>query len=142
MVTIGDRLSDLASSNDEKDGEDEDDEDTELGKLSENDEPSWVSGTISKRVLHHMKRFRQKQMKLDELTQPGCGDAASNFRERDTKYGTTELRVPAVVKPQTGDGAAAQVRITLESLWSVLISSSEYRKCRKGLLNQEVVKWG
>jgi len=52
LNTIGDNLSDLASSDNGEDGEDEDDdkEDTELGKLSEDDEPSWVIGKISQMV--------------------------------------------------------------------------------------------
>jgi len=66
-------LSDLASSEDEEDGEDEDDdeEDTELGKLSEDDELGWVMGRISKKIQHCMESIRQKQMRLDELTQAG-----------------------------------------------------------------------
>jgi hypothetical protein len=71
LVAIGDSLSDLASSDDGEDGEDEDDEETEQGKLSEDDEPSWVMGIITKTVQQRMERFRQKQMKFDELTQPG-----------------------------------------------------------------------
>jgi len=39
-------------------------------------------------------------MRLDELTQPGWGDAANYFRERYMKYGTAELKVSAVVMPQ------------------------------------------
>ena len=66
MVTIGDSLSYLASSNDEEDGEDEDNEDTEWGKLSEDDQPSWVMGTITKMVQQCMERFQQKAMMLDE----------------------------------------------------------------------------
>ena len=46
-------------------------------------------------------------MKLDELTQPGWEDAADYFSERDKKYGTSELSVPAVVQPQTNDDAPA-----------------------------------
>ena len=69
-AAIGDSLSDLASSDDGEDGED-DDEETEQGKLSEDDEPGWVMGTITKTVQQYMESFRQKQMKLDELTQPG-----------------------------------------------------------------------
>jgi len=80
MAAIGDSLSDLASSDDGVDGEDEDEE-TELGKLSKNDEPGWVMGTISKTVQHRMESFRQKQIKFDELTQPGSVDAAHYFRE-------------------------------------------------------------
>jgi len=106
MAAIGDSLSDLASSDDGKDGEDEDEE-TEQGKLSEDDEPGWVMGTITKTVKQRMKSFWQKQMKLDELTQPGWEDAADYFRERDKKYSTAELRVPVVIQPQTDDGASA-----------------------------------
>jgi hypothetical protein len=65
---IGESLTDIASSDDEEDGEDQDDEeDTELGKLSEDDEPGWVMGTISKMVHHHMKRFQQEQMRLNKV---------------------------------------------------------------------------
>jgi len=55
LNTIGDSLSDRASSDDEQDGEDEEDdeEDTELCMLSD-DEPGWVMGTISKTVQHRM----------------------------------------------------------------------------------------
>jgi hypothetical protein len=64
MAAIGDSLSDLASSDDGEDGEDEDEE-TEQGKLSKDDEPGWVMGTISKTAQQRMESFRQKQMKLD-----------------------------------------------------------------------------
>jgi len=77
---IRDSLSDLASSHDEEDAEDdEDDKDAEQGKLSEYDEPGWVIGTIPNTVQRRMERFWQKQMKLDQLTQPGWGDAAYYF---------------------------------------------------------------
>jgi len=107
LVAIGDSLSDLASSDDGEDVEDEDDEETEQGKLSDDDEPSWVMGTITKTVQQRMESFGQKQMKLDELTQPGWADAADYFCERDKKYGTSELRVPAVVQQRTNDDAPA-----------------------------------
>jgi len=76
MVAIRESLSDVASSDDGEDGEDDDDEETEQGQLNEDDEPGWVMGTITKTVQQHMKRFRQKQMKLDELNQPGWENAA------------------------------------------------------------------
>jgi predicted alpha/beta-fold hydrolase len=50
-----------------------------------------------------MEKFLQNQMKFDKLTQPGLEDAADYFRERDMKYCTSELRVPAVVQLQTID---------------------------------------
>ena len=105
MVAIGDSLSDVPSSNNEEDGDDGDDDDTERGRLSEDDEPGWVMGNISKTVHQCMERFRQKQMKLDDLTQLGWGDTANHSCERDKKYRTTKFRVPAVVKLQTDDGS-------------------------------------
>ena len=56
------------------------------------------------------------QMKLDELTQPGCRDSADYFCERDKKYGTTELKVPAVVKPHTDNNAAIPAPSTFGEL--------------------------
>ena len=116
LVAIRDSLSDLASSDDGEDGEDEDDEETEQGKLSKDDEPGWVMGTITTTVQQRMERFRQMQMKLDELTQPGWEDAADYFSERDKKYGTFELRVPAVIQPQTNDDAPASPLTTIGEL--------------------------
>jgi hypothetical protein len=54
-------------------------------------------GTFHKTVQQHMERFRQKQMNIDELTQLGWEDVADNFCENDKKYGTSQLRVPAVI---------------------------------------------
>jgi len=101
LNAIGDSLSALVSPEDEEDGEDKDDdqEETELRKRSEHDEPGWVMGTFSKTVQHRMVSFRQKQTRLDKLVQPGWWDSAEYICERDMKYGTTELKVPAVVKP-------------------------------------------
>jgi hypothetical protein len=53
-----------------------------------------------------MESFRQKQMRLDELTHPGWDDATHYFRERYMNYGMSELMVPAVVLPQTEQTAA------------------------------------
>jgi len=97
LAAIGDSLSDPASSDDGENGEDEDVEETEQGKLSEDDEPGWVMGTHTKMVQQHMERFPQKQMKLDNLTQPGWEDAADYFRARDEKYVTSEFMDPAIV---------------------------------------------
>jgi hypothetical protein len=115
LNAIRDSLSDLARSDDEQDGEDEEDdeEDTELGKLSDDDEPGWVMGTITKVVPHRIESFRLKQMRFDELTQPGWGDAANYFYERDMRYGTAELQVPVVVKPQIDSTTATPSLITV-----------------------------
>jgi len=69
-------------------------------------------GTITKTVQRRMESCRQKQMRLDELTQPGWGDAANYFRERDMRYGTAELKVLAVVKPQIETTVATPSPIT------------------------------
>jgi len=53
--------------------------------LSNDDEPGWVMGTITKTELQRMERFWQKQVKLHELTQPGWEDAADYFRAWETK---------------------------------------------------------
>jgi len=121
LNAIGYSLSNLASSEDEADGEgkDDDEENTELGKLSKDDEPGWVMGTISKMVQHCMESFRQKQMRRDTLTQTGWGDAADLFSEREVKYGMTELMVPAVVKPQTVTTTATPSRTTFGELMQV-----------------------
>ena len=118
LNAIGESLSDLARSDDEQDGEDEEDDEeyTELGKVSDDDEPGWVMGTITKTVQHRMESFQQKQMRLDELTQPGWGDAANYFRERDMTYGTAELKVPAVVKPQIDTTTATPSPISVGEL--------------------------
>jgi hypothetical protein len=120
LVAIGDSLSDLATSDDGEDGEEEDDEETQQGNLSEDDEPGWVMGTITTTVQQRVERFRQKQMKLDELTQLGWEDAADYFREQDKKYGTTELKVPAVVQPQSNDDSPAPLPATFGELMESL----------------------
>jgi hypothetical protein len=101
LNSIRDILRDLVSSDHEQDWEDveENEEDTELGKFSDDVEPCWVMGTIKKTVQHRMDSFPQKQMRLDELTQPGRRNAVNYFCERDMKYGTAKLKVPAIVKP-------------------------------------------
>jgi len=120
LVAIGDSLSDLASSDDGEDGDDEDDEETEQGKLSEDDEPSRVMGTITETVQQRLERFRQKQMKLNELTQPGWEEPAHFFCSQDNQYGTSELRVLAVVQPQTNDDALAPPPTTFGELMESL----------------------
>jgi hypothetical protein len=105
---IGDNQSDLASSEDQEDGEDEGDneEDTGHGKLSNNDKPRRVMGTISKTVQHRMESIQQKQLRLNELMQPGWGDAADYFCDSDMKYGRTDLKASDVGTPQAASTAA------------------------------------
>jgi hypothetical protein len=107
LVAIADIRSDLASSDDGEDGEDQDANETGKGNLRKDDEPGWVMGTITITVQQCMERFRQKQMMLDELTQPGWEDAAGFFGERVKMYGTSELRVPPIAQPQTNEDTPA-----------------------------------
>ena len=67
-----------------------------------------------------MERFWQKQMKLDELTQPRWGDAADYFRKRDKKHGMPELKVPAVIKSQMDNVAVAPPPTTVGELLETL----------------------
>jgi len=105
---IRDGLSDLASSDNKQDREHEEDDeaDTELGKLIDDDKSDWVMGTISKTVQQRMDSLRQKQMRLDEVMQPGWGDTANYHRERDMTNRTAELNLLAVVKPQLNTTSA------------------------------------
>jgi hypothetical protein len=61
LNAIGYSLSDLARSEDGEDGEYEDNykEDTGHGKLTDDDEPGFMLGTISKTVQHRMESFGQ-----------------------------------------------------------------------------------
>jgi hypothetical protein len=61
--------------------------------------------TTTEMMQQHIERIRQKQIKLNELMQPGWEDAAHYFPECEKKYGRSELRVPAVVQPQTDNAA-------------------------------------
>jgi hypothetical protein len=70
---------------------------SEQGKLNKDDETGWVICRITKMAPQRLERFWQKQMTLEELTQPGWEDAADYFDGRDTKYGKFEYWVPAVV---------------------------------------------
>jgi len=107
IVAIQDSQRDIASSNDVENGDHEHDEETQLGQLSEDDEPYYMMGTITKTVQQRMERFWEKQINLDKFTRHGCEDAHNYFRERDKKYSTSELRVTAVVHLQTDDDAAS-----------------------------------
>jgi len=97
-------------------------------------------GTITKMVQQRMEMFRQQQMELDELTQPGWEDAADYFRERDKMYGTFELRVPAASQPQTNDDAPVPPPTTfgelMESTVDIVPGTSQRPQ---GLRDQEVV---
>jgi hypothetical protein len=59
-----------------------------------------------------MESFRQYQMRLAKLMQPGCGDAINYFHGRDMNSWTAELMVLAVMKPQTHPTAATPLLTT------------------------------
>jgi len=124
LTAIGDSLSILASSHHGEDGEDEDDhiKDPELGGLSEDDQPGWVMHTISNTGQHRMECLRQTQMKLEEFTPPGWGDAANYFGERNDKYGMIELEVPVAVLPQTEHNATCSGPTTFGEPMEILDS--------------------
>jgi len=105
LTCIGDSLSNIPSSDNVEDGKDEGDDEqaTELGKPSEDDEHGWAMATISKTSKQWMGSIPQRQMRLDELMQPGCGDMVNYFCERDMKYGMAELKDPVVVTNQANE---------------------------------------
>jgi hypothetical protein len=59
-------------------------------------------------------------MKLNELPLPGWEDATHHFCECDMKNGSSELRVPAVVRPQTNEEAPAPSPTTFGELMKSL----------------------
>jgi hypothetical protein len=120
MIPIGWSLSDLARSNHGEDGEDYDDEETEQGNLSDDNEPGWAMGTITKTVQQRMERFRQKQIKLDNWSRLGWENVADNFHERVRKYATSKLWVLAVVQLRTDDDAAVPAITTFRELMECL----------------------
>jgi hypothetical protein len=107
LVAIRDSVSNLPSSDNVADWEDEDDQAIEQGKLSEDDELGWVIGTITQTAQQCMDTFWQKQMMHNKLIQLRWEDAINYFHEWDKKFGTTELKVLAVVQLQMDDEAPA-----------------------------------
>jgi len=60
-------------------------------------------------------------MKHDEGIQSGWEDAADNLHERDGKYGTSELRVQAVVQLYTDNDSAAPSPTTFGEYMECLV---------------------
>jgi hypothetical protein len=89
-----------------------------------------------------MQRFLGKQMKLDEVIEPECDDPAVYFCERDQKYGTSELKLPAVVKLQTDHNVAAPPPTTFEELMTSLDIVPRISQMPQELLDQEVAILG
>jgi hypothetical protein len=82
LNAIGDTLGDHAHSDNRKDGDHQDDhkQDPQLGKLSEDDKPSWVIGTLSKTVpLAQCKSVSTQHIILPDT--PGDLTSASKYFE-------------------------------------------------------------
>jgi len=144
LNAIGDSLSDLASSTDEEVGEDEDDdeEDSELGKLSEDDEPGRVMGTIFRTVRTAWRAFGRSRWRLrnwrnqDEGTQPSTcvGEIWGSERlNRTFRRLWSSKQTPQQPHHHRQD---------FGSLCWFLISSRDNPLCRKWRPDSEVVKWG
>jgi len=113
MVAIRDNLNNLASSDYGADEEDEYDEETAKVKLSEDTEPSWVIGQITKPVQQRMRRLRLEQIKLNELKEPGSEYTVNHICENDKMYVTHQMRELALIPLQTDDDDASPATTTL-----------------------------
>lgn len=82
---FGDSKRDLPGLENREDGEcsDEDEDDIVMCKLSEDDRPCQVLGTISRTIPHHLHRFQRMQIKIYMLVQLGKGNMAEDFGQRD-----------------------------------------------------------
>jgi len=67
-----------------------------------------------------METVRQKQMRLDEVRQPGSMDAVNYFCDMTIQYRTANLKVLAVVKPQTDTIAVTPSLTTFGELLEAL----------------------
>ena len=108
LNAIRDSLRAVESSDDEEDREYESDDEqgAEYAKLIEDAEPGWKIDTICKMAQQHMESFRQNLMRHCKLIQPGEGDVAECFCERDMKCWTAQMTIPAVIIPQTDPTAS------------------------------------
>jgi len=79
-----------------------------------------------------MNRFGQEQMKRQKLTPLGWEVAADYFREWAKKFGTSELRVPAVVQLQTDDDAVAPALTSFADLMECLDIVAEKSQMPQG----------
>jgi len=86
-----------------------------------------------------MERFRQKQRKLEELTQPGWEDAANYIWERDKKNGTSELMVPAVFQPLTDDHAVAPALNSFNELTECLDTAQYESGCMTTIMHHSLM---
>jgi hypothetical protein len=87
--------------------------------LSENNEPGWVTVTISKPVQHGMERFWQMEIWLDRFTQLGWWNAADYILQRDIKYGTVQFKVTIEFQLQTNMTATTPSPATF---WKLMLS--------------------
>jgi len=141
LQTIGDSLSNLASSDNGEDGKDKDEneEDTERSKQSEDDELSWVIGTISNTVQYQIQHCQHMWMKLDELTQPGWGDMATTSVREPPSTGLPNWKMLQLVNHKRKMMPPHLHRRHLVSQWTIFTAAPENCICCKWLLDQEAV---
>jgi len=111
LNAIRESLRDLAISDYFED--EEVDEGTDQRKQSEHDKHGWVRDTILETVQQRMESSMQRQVMLDAFPHPGWGDKADNLHEGDKQYGTSELKVPAVLKPYTDSDVPSPAPLSL-----------------------------
>lgn len=99
LIAIEACLSNLAILDDKEDVDVKADDrnGSELGKLSENDEPGWVMGTLSKEVPQSMETYLVMEIWHDELTQLRWWDMADYFPYRDMKCWMAALKLLPIV---------------------------------------------
>ena len=66
IITIQHTLSDLATSDNGEHGEDLDVKKTAQSLVSDNEEPGWVIGTLTRIAQQALRRFLRMQIKLDK----------------------------------------------------------------------------
>jgi hypothetical protein len=103
MEAIRDSVDDVTTSDEEDDHYDNisDGQDYDDAKLSDDDAPGWVVGTINKSVQERLETVPMKRIKLQELTTLAWAEAEADFTIRNRKYGTTKLKILTVVTLNT-----------------------------------------
>jgi hypothetical protein len=107
-------MTDFASSNHGDNWDNVYDDEPGQGQQSKDDDIGWVLRTITKLGHQYMERFFLKQIKLTKLKHQGWDDdAADYFWERDQKYDTSELIVPAAIQPEMDQDEAGHAQLII-----------------------------
>jgi len=144
LNAIDDTRRDLASSDNEEDGDDEenDEEDTELDKVSEDDEPGWMMGAISTTVRQHMEIFGTSRWGFMNKHNRDVGTWLTTLMREILSLGRANCWFWQLSSLTETRLQPHHHRPHVESLCRLFISSRDNRKCRKGLLDQAILKWG